>query len=116
MSALTALYKDLLFLDGHVADPELAVALSTPATPRAAVRTRSQPMTFFKSLMYLGGLESVDLRVNEDGSPFGPTYGNRLASEQFFGPTPHAAAAPREQRQADRRRAPRAAAQAAACH
>jgi len=116
MSQLSALYKDLIFLHGHVADPALAVALATTTPSRAAARTRSTPMNFFKSLMYLGGLESVDLRVNEDGSPFGPTYGNRLASEQFFGPTPHAAAAPREQRQADRRRAPRAAAQAAACH
>ena len=115
MSALTALYKDLLFLDGHVADPSLAVALTTTTPPRAA-RTRSNPMNFFKSLMYLGGLESVDPRMNDDGSPFGRTYGHGLASEQAFGPTPPAEPAPREGHQADRRRAPRATAQAAACH
>ena len=61
MSQLTALYKDLLFLHGHVADPLLAVVLTTTTPPRAAARTRSTPMNFFKSLMYLGGLESAEL-------------------------------------------------------
>lgn len=119
MTALTALYKDLLFLNGHVADPSLAVALTTPTRPRAAARPRSNAMNFFKSLMYLGGLESVDLRINEDGSPYQP-YGNRVASEAAFGPGPHTpgarASAQRERRQADRGRNARAAAQPAACH
>ena len=60
MSRLTAMYKDLLFLDGHVADPSLAVSLSRATPARATPRTRSNAMNFFKSLMYLGGLESVD--------------------------------------------------------
>ena len=112
MSRLTSLYKDLLFLHGHVADPVLAQALSIPAPARAA-RPRSNAMNFFKSLMYLGGLESVDLRINEDGSPY-RGYGNRVASEQAFGPRQHQAAAPA--RQSERRRAVRTAAQPAACH
>jgi hypothetical protein len=115
MNALTALYKDLLFLNGHIAEPSLAVALTTPTPLRAGVRTRSNAMNFFKSLMYLGGLESVDLRINDDGSPYQP-YGNRVASAAAFGPGPHVAAPKRERRQADRRRGARAAAQPAACH
>lgn len=114
MSSLTSLYKDLLFTHGYVADPALAVSLS-PSTPERVAPTRSPAMNFFKSLMYLGGLESVDLRINDDGSPYGPTYGNRLASAQAFG-TLGNAPAPREQRPVERRQAPRVQARTATCH
>ena len=42
-------------------------------------------MTLFKSLLYLGGLESIDSRIGEEEESFGPTYGNRVASERTFG-------------------------------
>lgn len=82
----TRIWQDLLFLDGHVADPRLALALAEePVPPSASPRNRSTAMNFFKSLMYLGGLEDLNLRINEDGTPYGPTYGNRVASEHVFG-------------------------------
>ena len=42
-------------------------------------------MNFFKSLVYLGGLESMDSRIGEEEESFGQTYGNRVASERVFG-------------------------------
>ena len=100
-----SLYSNLLFLHGHVADTQLARELSAaqavapdPATAATAARTttntntasaRREPMTLFKSLLYLGGLESIDSRIGEEEESFGPTYGNRVASERTFGkPTP----------------------------
>lgn len=79
------LYKNLLFLHGHIADTELAVDLANlpPTIPQ-----RSQPMNLFKSLLYLGGLESFSSRVGEEEEAYGPTYGNRIASEQKFGKSP----------------------------
>lgn len=99
MSSLTSLYKDLLFTHGHVADPALAVSLSRP-TPDRVAPTRSPAMNFFKSLMYLGGLESLDTRIHEPRAPeagdaFGPTYGNAVASRQVFG-APKAESRPRD--------------------
>ena len=100
-------YKDLLFLHGHIADPRLALELSVeqpgdpgPATAIATAtsagttnpntNTNTQiawrkPMTLFKSLLYLGGLESIDSRIGEEEEAFGQTYGNRVASERPFG-------------------------------
>ena len=105
-------YKDLLFLHGHIADPQLALELSAaqaadpgPAAtnavasaaagttnPNSNVNTQSawrEPMTLFKSLfkslLYLGGLESIDSRIGEEEEAFGQTYGNRVASERTFG-------------------------------
>ena len=85
-------YKDLLFLHGHVADPRLALELSAAqvADPDPAPNTNTQsawrePMTLFKSLLYLGGLESIDSRIGEEEEAFGQTYGNRVASERTFG-------------------------------
>ena len=85
-------YKDLLFLHGHVADPRLALELSAAqvADPDPAPNSNTQsawrePMTLFKSLLYLGGLESIDSRIGEEEEAFGQTYGNRLASERSFG-------------------------------
>ena len=85
-------YKDLLFLHGHIADPRLALEMSAPqaADPDPAANTNTQsawrePMTLFKSLLYLGGLESIDSRIGEEEEAFGQTYGNRVASERTFG-------------------------------
>src|SRR5688500_12425967 len=97
------LYSNLLFLHGHIADTQLAHEQPTaqavaPATAATAARTTTntntasagrEPMTLFKSLLYLGGLESIDSRIGEEEESFGPTYGNRVASERTFGkPTP----------------------------
>jgi hypothetical protein len=85
----TRLYKDLLFLHGHVADPRLGVELGAPQeqTPASPETSREgTTMNLFKSLWLLGGLQSIDLRVGEEEeAPFGQTYGNRLASERSFG-------------------------------
>ena len=91
-----SLYSDLLFLHGHIADPRLAAALSTPATspaspsiqqprPIAGEDIRRHPMDLFKSVLYLGGLQSIDSRIGEEEERFGPTYGNRVASARAFG-------------------------------
>ena len=83
------IFKDLLFLTGHVADPRLGAELTasqdeTPATPETS--REGTTMNLFKSLWLLGGLQSIDLRVGEEEeAPFGQTYGNRLASERSFG-------------------------------
>ena len=46
-------------------------------------------MDLFKSVLYLGGLQSIDSRIGEEEERFGPTYGNRVASARAFGkPTP----------------------------
>jgi len=98
------LYSNLLFLHGHIADTQLAsdLAEAQAAAPEPAAGTgaaritttntpsvRRDPMTLFKSLLYLGGLESIDSRIGEEEESFGPTYGNRVASERTFGkPTP----------------------------
>lgn len=87
------LWQDLLFLHGHVADPRLARVLSTRASSQQAsgrnishnTHQWRQPMNFFKSLVYLGGLESIDSRIGEEEEAYGRTYGNRLASERTFG-------------------------------
>jgi hypothetical protein len=80
------IWKDLLFLHGHVADPQLAASLARDDTPPSPPRsTGASPMNLFKSLLYLGGLESIDLRIGEEEEAFGRTYGNRLASDRTFG-------------------------------
>lgn len=93
-------YTDLLFLHGHIADPRLAAALSAPAASTAPASTpqprpiagediRRHPMDLFKSVLYLGGLQSIDSRIGEEEERFGPTYGNGVASARTFGkPTP----------------------------
>lgn len=91
-----SLYRDLLFLHGHIADPRLAAALSAPAAstappsipqqrPTAGEHPRRHPMDLFKSMLYLGGLQSIDSRIGEEDERFGPTYGNRVASARAFG-------------------------------
>lgn len=78
------LFKSLLFLHGYIADPQLASELAEP--PQATTITQwRKTMHFFKSLLYLGGLGSITSRVGEEEEAFGPTYGNRIASEQKFG-------------------------------
>ena len=95
-SPRSSIWKDLVFLHGHIADPQLALSLSAsaptvassaaePSRKRNTDENRSTPMNFFKSLMYLGGLESKDPWALDTEDTFGPTYGNRIASEQAFG-------------------------------
>ena len=43
-------------------------------------------MTIFKSLWYLGGLDSIDPRVSANDEAFGQTYGNRVATRKAFPP------------------------------
>ena len=86
-------YSNLLFMHGHIADPALAAAIAAPTTapvrdtaPGRPARSHAMNTThFFKSLLYLGGLESIDSRIGEEEEAFGPTYGNRVASARAFG-------------------------------
>ena len=92
----TRLFKDLMLLHGHVADTRLGVELATDgqatATPDPA--SEGSSMNLFKSLWLLGGLQSIDLRVGEEEETgFGPTYGNRVASQRPFGRRDAASAA-----------------------
>ena len=43
-------------------------------------------MSIFKSLWYLGGLDSIDPRVSANDEAFGQTYGNRVATRKAFPP------------------------------
>ena len=108
----------LLFLGGHIANPHLACALASAPGPghesvpppahadttgviatdpttrdnRRAWLSQSigeNAMNLFKSLMYLGGLESINPRIEDPDAEFGPTYGNRIASRRVFGPSDH---------------------------
>ena len=90
------LWQQLIFLHGHIADPALAQSLSdatadaAPADPSpgpvaAGEPQRSPSMNLFKSLLYLGGLESIDSRIGEEEEAYGQTYGNRVASARTFG-------------------------------
>jgi len=83
----TRLFKDLLFLQGHVADARLGADLATEAaSPTPGTSTEESTMNLFKSFWLLGGLESIDPRIGDDDEPpFGPTYGNQLASQRTFG-------------------------------
>ena len=80
------LFKDLLFLQGHIADPRLGAELAEDANVPTPGTAKESPMNLFKSLWLLGGLESIDPHIGEDEeTAFGPTYGNRIASERSFG-------------------------------
>ncbi|UHQ20454.1 hypothetical protein LVB87_04650 [Lysobacter sp. KIS68-7] len=82
----TRLFKDLLFLNGHVADPRLGAELASEQPEATPERPSEGTMNLFKSLWLLGGLESISLRVGEDDElAFGPTYGNDVASQRVFG-------------------------------
>ena len=83
----TRLFKDLLFLHGHVADARLGDELATDAaSPTPGFSRKESSMNLFKSFWLLGGLESIVPRIGDDEGPlFGPTYGNHLASERTFG-------------------------------
>ena len=102
------LYTHLLFLHGYLPDPGAVADLPPAPTPRttapgkdAAATPRSTAMNLFKSLLYLGGLESITSRIGEEDEAFGPTYGNRVASARAFG-TP-ASPRPRQAAPAARR-------------
>ena len=86
------LFKDLLFLHGHVADPRLGAALADDTEQAATEQAATTPgtpeeshMNLFKSLWLLGGLESIDPRIEDEETGYGPSYGNRIASERTFG-------------------------------
>lgn len=81
---------DLLFLHGHIADPQLAREMATaqsPSTnpdPRPESPMKTAPTQLFKSLWYLGGLDDLDPRIGLDEEAYGPTFGNRLAARRAF--------------------------------
>jgi hypothetical protein len=84
---ITRLFKDMLFLHGHVADARLGAELAKDAaSPTPGTSHEDSFMNLFKSFWLLGGLASIDPRVADDeAQPFGPTYGNQRASERIFG-------------------------------
>jgi len=41
-------------------------------------------MSIFKSLWYLGGLDSIDPRVSANDESYGQTYGNHVATRKAF--------------------------------
>ena len=62
----TRLFKDLLFLQGHVADARLGADLATEAaSPTPGTSTEESTMNLFKSFWLLGGLESIDPRIGD---------------------------------------------------
>jgi hypothetical protein len=78
---------DLLFLHGHIADPQLARQLAVtppPANPHPEPPMKTSPNSLFKSLWYLGGLDDLDPRIGLKEEAYGPTFGNRLASRRAF--------------------------------
>ncbi|BCT92237.1 hypothetical protein LYSHEL_12610 [Lysobacter helvus] len=86
------LFKDLLFLHGHVADPRLGATLADDTEQAATDQAATTPgipeeshMNLFKSFWLLGGLASIDPRVEDEETGFNPSYGNRIASERTFG-------------------------------
>ena len=85
----TRLLHSMLFLQGHVADARLGADLvaEDAAAQSPGPSSEDSSMNLFKSFWLLGGLESIDPRIDdEQAQPFGATYGNRLASERAFGP------------------------------
>ena len=81
---------ELLFLHGHIADPQLARELAAIPTPHTNLRphpespVKTSPNQLFKSLWYLGGLDDLDPRIGLDEEAYGPTFGNRVASRRAF--------------------------------
>ena len=80
---------DLLFLHGHIADPQLARELATTQAPHTNPNPHPEspmnasPTQLFKSLWYLGGLDDLDSRIGKEEA-YGPTFGNRVASRRAF--------------------------------
>ena len=104
---LSQLSAGLLFLHGHIADPDLAATLAA-SQDRTSPTPRSPAMDLFKSLMYLGGRPMHPGHNLDLDEPFEPSFGNRVASERLFGRTlPQDASLPR----ADARTVPNACAQ-----
>ncbi|WP_417471969.1 hypothetical protein [Luteimonas mephitis] len=105
------IHSGLLFLDGHIADPGLALSLSidpqradaaggdhavrgdapTGSTRGAARRPlpqsmRRHAMNLFQTLLFLGGRPMTAGHNYDAGEPFPQTYGNRVASARMFKP------------------------------
>ena len=79
----------MLFLHGHVADPELAVELAASPAPHSEHPNPESPMKTFpnrllESLWYLGGLDDLEPRIGFDEDTYGPSFGNRIASRRAF--------------------------------
>jgi hypothetical protein len=86
-------YRDLLFLHGHIADPALAASLAADEDPESPTY-RSPVMDLFKSLMFLGGRPMHSGHNFDLDEPFEPSFGNQVANERLFGkalPPPAAA-------------------------
>jgi hypothetical protein len=81
---------ELLFLQGHIVDPQLARELGatrfprTKPDPRPEFRMKTSPTHLFKSLWYLGGLDDLDPRIGLDEEAYGPTFGNRIAARRAY--------------------------------
>jgi hypothetical protein len=85
---LSQLSAGLLFLHGHIADPDLAAKLAAAAEERDYTPTsRSSVMDLFKTLMYLGGRPMHPGHNFDVDEPFEPSFGNRVASKRLFGRT-----------------------------
>ena len=103
------IHSGLLFLDGHIADPGLALSLSidppradaaggdhavrgdapTGSTRGAARRPlpqsmRRHAMNLFQTLLFLGGRPMTAGHNYDIEEPFPQAYGNRIASDRMF--------------------------------
>ena len=80
----------MLFLHGHVANPDLAAGLAASPSPRSSENPNPEfsmktfPTRLFKSLWYLGGLDDLEPRIGLDEETYGPSFGNRIASRRAF--------------------------------
>jgi hypothetical protein len=75
---------DLLFLHGHIADPQLARDLAATQSPHPESPMKTSPNQLFKGLWYLGGLDDLDPRIGLDEEAYGQSFGNGLASRRAF--------------------------------
>lgn len=93
----------MLFLDGHIAHPDLAVSLAAPPSPAITppatpipdpsepgtlLPARRHPMNLFQSLMFLGGRPMTAGHNDDIEEPFPRVYGNRAATRQWLGLAP----------------------------
>ena len=75
---------DLLFLHGHIADPQLAREMAATPAPHPESPMKTSLNHLFENLWYLGGLDDLDPRANLGDEAYGPSFGNRVASRRAF--------------------------------